>query len=174
MGPRSIFSECPLLAEVNPYYHIDISVTTAVVLKYGLQVTDCLRCDTVVLPTLKVKWCAVFLQAALSHPVSIKQTQECQALRLVNPSQCSSTYDSSHGHLSMGEWALGSEDLSISTTLVFKVGMRKVVLVKNSTVILLLSFLIFFFLFFLPYKHIADIPLTKLLWLLFFLTLFTQ
>lgn len=63
----------------------------------------------------------------------------------------------------MGEWALGSEDLSISTTLVFKVGMRKVVLVKNSTVILLLSFLIFFFLFFLPYKHIADIPLTKLL-----------
>lgn len=73
----------------------------------------------------------------------------------------------------MGEWVLGSEDLSVSTTLVFKVGMGKAALVKNSTGILLLSFLIFplficfSFLFFLPYNHTADIPLTKLLLLLF-------
>lgn len=58
---HSIFSDCPLLAEGNPYFHTDIPVTAAVLFKYGLQVTECLQCDTVVLPALKVKLCAVFL-----------------------------------------------------------------------------------------------------------------
>ena len=56
-----LFSECPLLAEGNSYFHIDIPVTIAVLFKYGLHVTECLQCDTVVLPALKVKLCAIFL-----------------------------------------------------------------------------------------------------------------
>lgn len=58
---------------------------------------------------------------------------------------------SSHGHLSMGKWVLGSEDLSVSTTRVLKVDIRKVVLVKNSLgFYCFLCFFLCFFSFFFP------------------------